>query len=778
MFNPIFVQFFLTFIINLSLLINTFLPFVLTIQPIHAEEPTLTPTEAIISTTEPTTTPEPVIEITPDISPIPTPTLIITDTPSVDPFLETDKSDYSPTETAIISGHNFLPNTQYFLNITSDNLNITEPITLNESGSFTYSYELDGIYRPNYKVEIKDLNNNIISIITFTDSRDVISATVNGVSSVNVFPKEPITITVGVNTDWWWFWNNDWRSTSWRFGNSGDWNCVDTPDHLKSGDYFESFKINSPSDLGKYKLQIRVHGLKNCNPLLKSDIFTLKNAIIVLTPDTTPPIITINSYNTNPTNQDITVTASTNEGTLNTTTHTFAENNSFTFTFTATDDSGNITNKTVTINNIDKTPPEVPVLFTPLNNTYIKGDSVVNEWSVVDDATEYFYESYYDQETSNLKCNQIIFAPDNSNIISTATDDTFWWRVKSIDNAENKSQWSELRKLIIDKTPPIITINEYNTSPTNQNITVTASINEGELNENTHVFESNGFFTFIGTDAAGNSSSKTITITNIDKIKPFLIFSINPGNPDADNGWYKTQPQINLSFIDDNPTTLQYKWDSQDGEWVNYSDFIKPNSEGAHTLYFRATDLAGNKTVNFKEIKWDQSDPYLAPQNVFADSNPTKANTSKIKWEFAKDNIGIDKYEIQWILNDLNNPLFHSKIVGTNTTEVNIDQLIEGRWTVKVIAFDQSGRAKDSAIDLYVGNYISLTPTPTFKLNKIISAITPNQPVQDFSPEIKGISTENNQNNSTKKSSKKWPLFLILSSIPFYFIGSKIFSKK
>ncbi|MFA6184799.1 MAG: hypothetical protein WC720_01470 [Candidatus Shapirobacteria bacterium] len=757
MVNPIFVQFFFIIFINI-------------VHPIYAEEPT--------PILESTTTPEPTIEITPYTSPIITitqpPTPITTETPGINPFLETDKSDYSPTETVIISGHNFLSNTQYFLNITSDNLNIIEPITSNESGSFTYNYELDGIYRTTYKVEIKDLNNNIISNIIFTDRRDVISATINGVNSVNVFPKESIIVTVGVNTDWWWFWNNDWRSTSWRFGNSGNWNCVDTPDHLKSGDYFESFEIDSPSTLGKYQLQIRVYGLKNCNPLLKSDIFTLKNAITVLTPDTTPPIITIDPYNTTPTNQDITITASTNEGIINTTTHTFTENSSF--TFTATDDAGNISNQTVNINNIDKTTPSTPSLISPLDGISLKGDSIINDWSSISDANKYFYESYSDQETSQLKCSQIIFAPDHSNTINTATDDTFWWRVRAIDNAENQSQWSELRKLIIDNTPPVITVNHYNTNPTNQNITVTASTNEGELNEKSHIFESNGSFVFIAIDDAGNSSSKTITITNIDKTSPILSFSINPNNPDTDNGWYKTQPQINLSFTDNNFTIIQYQWDTPTGEWINYIDFIKPNFEGIHTLYFRAIDLAGNQTTGFKEIKWDQTDPYLAPQNIIADPNPTSSNTSKIKWKTAKDNIGIDKYEIQWILNDINNPLFYSKTVGVNTTEVDIDKLIKGRWTVKIIAFDFSSRVKDNSIDLYITDSVSPTPIPTFKLNKTISIvtpkITPNQIAQDFSPEIKGVSSTNTNN------SIPWRLILSLGIIILFIGGRRLFSKK
>lgn len=73
-----------------------------------------------------------------------------------------------------------------------------------------------------------------------------------------------------------------------------------------------------------------------------------------------PPVITINPYDTKPTNKDITVTAVTDKGTLNANSHTFTENGSF--TFTARDQDGNETSKTVTVTNIDKTPPTAPVI--------------------------------------------------------------------------------------------------------------------------------------------------------------------------------------------------------------------------------------------------------------------------------------------------------------------------------------------------------------------------------------------------------------------------------
>ncbi len=89
------------------------------------------------------------------------------------PFLFTDKPDYSPTESAVISGSSFLPNTIYTIVVSSsDNppVNHTYTVLTSSEGKFTYVYQLDGTYRPNYKVEVKDLSGEVVATTSFTDS--------------------------------------------------------------------------------------------------------------------------------------------------------------------------------------------------------------------------------------------------------------------------------------------------------------------------------------------------------------------------------------------------------------------------------------------------------------------------------------------------------------------------------------------------------------------------------------------------------------------------------
>ncbi|KKP30938.1 MAG: hypothetical protein UR21_C0020G0033, partial [Candidatus Woesebacteria bacterium GW2011_GWC2_31_9] len=75
--------------------------------------------------------------------------------------LITDKADYAPTDTALITGNGFVPNKEYTIEITSTtgNFKFSDKVTSDESGGLFYPYQLDGTYRPDYKVEVKNINS-------------------------------------------------------------------------------------------------------------------------------------------------------------------------------------------------------------------------------------------------------------------------------------------------------------------------------------------------------------------------------------------------------------------------------------------------------------------------------------------------------------------------------------------------------------------------------------------------------------------------------------------
>ena len=110
----------------------------------------------------------------------------------------------------------------------------------------------------------------------------------------------------------------------------------------------------------------------------------------------------------------------------------------------------------------------------------------------------------------------------------------------------------------IDKTAPTLDLN-YNTNPTNQNIVVSISASDAtsgvkriklpngnyitNLNS-TYTISGDGEYTFECEDVAGNITTKTITINNIDKEKPNV--SINKDNTD----WTNKGVQININTRD------------------------------------------------------------------------------------------------------------------------------------------------------------------------------------------------------------------------------------
>lgn len=93
------------------------------------------------------------------------------------------------------------------------------------------------------------------------------------------------------------------------------------------------------------------------------------------------------------------------------------------------------------------------------------------------------------------------------------------------DSAGNPGATTTATVSNIDKTAPVITIAPYTTTPTNQDIIVTATTDEGALNTASHTFTANDLFDFVATDAAGNVTTSTVTITNIDKTAPVITIA-------------------------------------------------------------------------------------------------------------------------------------------------------------------------------------------------------------------------------------------------------------
>lgn len=179
------------------------------------------------------------------------------------------------------------------------------------------------------------------------------------------------------------------------------------------------------------------------------------------------------------------------------------------YKFKAYDIAGNETLAKVVITNIDKILPELTL--TPSTTDPTNEDITITA-----------------NATDNVEISKIIL-PNNEEIESHTAEYTVsengTYEFKAIDTAGNeKTESIEITN--INKEKPIITIGEYNKDWTNQDITVTATVDKGTLNQESYTFTENGSFTFVVTDEYGNTAEETVTITNIDKTPPKINITI------------------------------------------------------------------------------------------------------------------------------------------------------------------------------------------------------------------------------------------------------------
>ena len=313
------------------------------------------------------------------------------------------------------------------------------------------------------------------------------------------------------------------------------------------------------------------------------------NGIIIVSygADLTAPVITILPYATSSTNQNVTVTAVTNEGTIiassssasivtsgATSSATFSDNG--TVTFTATDAAGNVSSKTITISNIDKVAPIITVLpyATSSTNQDVIVTATTNEGNIVGASAIASIANNGATSTADFS--------NNGTVTFTATDaaGNFSSRTITISN--------------IDKVAPVITVLPYATSSTNQDVIITATTNEGTIvgtstiasiinsgATSTADFSDNGTVTFTATDVAGNFSSRTITISNIDKIAPVItILGSNPANVQI-NTLYT---DAGVSVTDNSGVPLTF----------TASSSVNTSVLGTYAVDYTSVDLAGN----------------------------------------------------------------------------------------------------------------------------------------------------------------------------------------
>ena len=275
----------------------------------------------------------------------------------------------------------------------------------------------------------------------------------------------------------------------------------------------------------------------------------------------------------------------------------------------AIDVSGNISdwtpNKSFMV--VDAVAPDTPTNLTLTVGE--NGQSLSAVWNAAYDdlmgsgINGYDVQLAKDSLFTNIVKNLSVTATNTT--IENLSNATYYMRVRSVDNAGNQSEWTEVKSVIIDRdmTPPTVSnVKADITAPTNGNVTVTATFSDdrgavfsyyriGEL-DGWRIYEESGVTVsnnntvyFKAIDTSGNESEVvSYQVTNIDKeppVKPTVLADVTE----------RTDAPVTVSaaFSID---SVKKEYQLNGGEWKTYTEAIVFEENGY--VSFRGTDEAGN----------------------------------------------------------------------------------------------------------------------------------------------------------------------------------------
>ena len=175
---------------------------------------------------------------------------------------------------------------------------------------------------------------------------------------------------------------------------------------------------------------------------------------------------------------------------------------------------------------------------------------------------------------------------------------------RAVDNAGNETA-STYKVISSDKTRPTIDFEVDNTEWTNDQVTLTATFSDdgsgialkqykyslaGAWRTYTRplVSKANSTIYLRAVDNAGNATTSTYKVTNIDKTGPAIDI--------VETALEGDDVELSATFTDEGSgiALAQYRF-TQDGDWSAYTQPLVAPDDGI--VYFRAVDNAGNETI-------------------------------------------------------------------------------------------------------------------------------------------------------------------------------------
>lgn len=219
-------------------------------------------------------------------------------------------------------------------------------------------------------------------------------------------------------------------------------------------------------------------------------------------------------------------------------------------------------------------------------------------------------------------------SPVAGSSITLNTDGKHTVSLTVIDNAGNSTTVSSSVK--IDQTPPAITFTPTGTTGNNgwyvSSVNVTISITDPASGVQSSQYSvdggssvnnaagaviplSDGSHTISASavDNAGNDSTQSITL-KIDTVPPALSVSLLPATPNGANNWYRSLVSLSATSSDSGSGVASTEYLVDGGAWQTGTN-VTVSNDGAHTVDFRTTDMAGNTTAESQSFQIDATSP-------------------------------------------------------------------------------------------------------------------------------------------------------------------------
>jgi hypothetical protein len=310
----------------------------------------------------------------------------------------------------------------------------------------------------------------------------------------------------------------------------------------------------------------------------------------------------------------------------------------------------------------DATAPAVPTLLSPSDNAYQNFNDFNFDWSDVAGASEYEFQSSQDPTTvggvlvNGVWNNKANGAPDRnfltaSEIHSYGASGTWYWQVRAIDAAGNKSAWTAPWKVTLDSTSPTATMSFPSIGPgaISYDVQYSEAVNPAEASNPANYFLHN----WVGAGGSGDLTGHATVSYNPVTYKATVTFTTP--------GWYVSPEQ----------------------QW------------GVENIH----DLAGNLLNTSPTTAY--STPNVAPGNpgTPTTASPPTSLTSVWNWAAAVDpngsnGSGIKNYEYAFV-NDGDTPSTWTATTDTTTTTT---APADGTYQLHVRAIDNAGNVGGEAV--------------------------------------------------------------------------------